>query len=163
MACTWWRVYPYTFVLMKSNDPRHPAFSPCVYTESNGLSQLYHTADNRIDLRPICFNFLCICTSVLYLGHYPEDNTHKLHGICDQGISFIKCCVPHQNFNLFYLMFDLGLSKTGANQNVLEMVSISASTIVQDTARSLQCSPGISYLFRRGGKGGSVPFGTLFV
>ena len=80
----------------------------------------------------------CASVPLFCLGHYPEDNTHKLHGICDQGISFIKCCVPHQNFNLFYLMFDLGLSKTGANQNVLEMVSISASTIVQDTARSLQ-------------------------
>lgn len=35
------------------------------------------------------------------LGHYPEDTTHKLHSICEQGISFVKSFIPHQNLICF--------------------------------------------------------------
>lgn len=116
---------------MKSDDSDNPAFPPHVYTKSDDQSQLLNATQLTTELilgwsaltsrASVPLHFCC--------GHYPEDSTHKLRGICEQGISFVKSCVPHQNFNLFYLKSHLRLRKTGANQNVQEMVRISAFTI----------------------------------
>lgn len=89
----------------------------------------YYMVDIRNDFRLGCFHFLCIWTFVFPLGCYPEDTAHKLHGISEQGISFVKSCVLRQNFN-FCLKSHLWLRKTGANCNVLEMVSITVHSLL---------------------------------